>query len=145
MLLRLLLVALPSVARAGDRPVRLHAVDTLVESMLLDHILPRFSLKTQVRVVHVDALRGADRVFGYTGRALFEGAGQVWRMDLRRPGHAGNSRLAGWLQSGIGRRTIASFTPVCETLCSLPEMAETEDPAPVFTGHARRGHAVSRG
>jgi len=147
MLLRFLLVvliSLPLVARAGDRPVRLHAADRLVESGVLDYILPRFSLKTQVRVEQVATAAEADLVLGDTGSALFEGAGQVWRMKRRQTDHAGTERLAKWLQSEIGQRTVTSFAPGGTALFSLPEVAEAETADPAFSGDAEQGHAVSR-
>lgn len=147
MLLRCLLIVLlvmPLGALADERPVRLHAADPLVETGLLDYILPRFSLKTQVRVERVDAAAQADLVMGDTGTALFEGPGQLWRMEMHSKDHPGTERLAKWLRSEIGQRTITSFAPEGTALFSLPKIAEEETAEVAFSGDALRGRAVSR-
>ena len=46
------LAAMP--VRAGDGPVRLYAPPVLVETGVFQYVLPRFSLKTQVRVELVE-------------------------------------------------------------------------------------------
>lgn len=129
-------IYLPPSARAGDGPVRLYVAAPLVQNGPCTHILPLSPLKTQVRKEHLDVLRGADLVPGDTTGEGSKGAGQVWRMCLRRPGHAGTKRLVDRLQSEIGRRTTPSLTP---------EVVEVGAPDPVCAGNARQDHAMSRG
>lgn len=149
MLLRfflIVLISLPFGARANenDRLVRLHADKVLVETGLLGYILPRFSLKTQVRVEQVGDAAQADLLLGDTGHALFEGGGQVWHMEVRRADHPGTERLATWLRSDIGARTITGFAPGGTALFSLPKVAAAQTAEVAVNGDALRGHDVSR-
>lgn len=137
----------PVAAVAQDNLVRLHAPAALVETGLLRHILPRFSLKTQVRVELVGPENGpatADMVLGADGRAVFEGTGQVWHMDLRRPDHPGTARLADWLLSDVGRRTVTGYAPEGVALFTLPKPAAPVVVAAVASGDAAAGLLISR-
>ena len=69
------LVGVITAASGNDRLVRLYADEALVQSGLMKHILPRFSLKTQVRVELVSADVQHDLTLGESGRALFQGVG----------------------------------------------------------------------
>ena len=79
-LMALCLSPLPGAAEDG--PVRLHVPAALAETGLLGHILPRFSLKTRVRVVLVDDPAQAQVLLGDNGRPVFDGPGGAWRMQL---------------------------------------------------------------
>lgn len=137
-------VLLAAVAvQAQDRPVRLHAPPDLVETGLMQHILPRFTLKTRVRVEIVAEPARADLVLGDEGRALFEGAGQVWRMAVRSRDHPGTERFADWLASEVGRNTVASFAPAGEALFA-PRAVSRETAVAAFDGDATLGREVSR-
>lgn len=142
-LISCLLACLTSAAMAQDRPVRLYAPGNLMETGLLKYILPRFSLKTQVRVALVDTPDAADLVLGDTGRALFQGAGQVWHL-ARQGDHAGAERLASWLTGDVGRRTVLAYAPEGDPLFSDPAPVEREAVAVIFEGDAVLGLAVSR-
>jgi hypothetical protein len=137
-------LCLPGLALANDKLVRLHAPEALVQSGLLKYALPRFSLKTQVRTEFAPSPEAADLVFGDRGKALFEGAGQVWHMDIRSPDHPGTARLADWLSSEVGQRTVFAFAPEGAALFAPPSVKKAA-PAPVsFDGDADLGHKVSR-
>ena len=98
-------------ARAEEEAVRLAAPVALTDTGLMKYILPRFTLKTQVRVKIVAEGDRADVALGPgAGRALFIGPAQIWRMEVRRADHAGVQRFADWLTSEIGSRTITGFT-----------------------------------
>lgn len=135
---------LPIAAQANDRLVRLYAPDVLVETGLMKFALPRFSLKTQVRVELIDDPSQADMVLGDTGRALFQGAGQTWHMQLRRKDHPGTKRFAGWLTSDVGQRTIIGFAPDGEALFAPPEEVVQEVVAVEMDGDAVLGREVSQ-
>lgn len=115
----ILLLCWPLSAVADDKLVRLHAPDQLIATGLMRHILPRFSLKTQVRVELVTTVGAAQVVLGQGGQALFQDATTVWYMTNAAPDHPGAARFASWLTGGIGTRTILSFAP---------------DGTPLFTG-----------
>ncbi len=135
---------LPIEAGAEDRIVRLHAAPALAETGLLSYILPRFSLKTQVRVEQVADPAGADIVLGTEGRALFEGAGRVWHMDVVTPGDADAERLADWLRSDVGRRTVLGYAPEGTALFAPPPERAVAVVAVEMTGDAVLGHDVAR-
>jgi hypothetical protein len=141
--LAMILVLTPSAVAAEHRLVRLHAPDRLVETGLLKYALPRFSLKTQVRVELVGP-DTADMVLGSDGRALFQEPSQIWKLDIRSTGHPGTQRLADWLRSDVGQRTIASFAPEGQPLFGPPaEVAEVVADIG-FDADAELGHEVSR-
>ena len=147
MILRIAMIVMlliPGAAWAEDRLVRLHAGSVLVDSGLLKHILPRFSLKTQVRVEILPADDGADIVLGDEGRSLFAGVGQTWKMDVRNAGHPGTDKLAAWLTSDVGQRTVASFAPEGTALFGPPGKEEKVVVALEMDGDAEAGHKVSR-
>ncbi len=141
-MIMVLLVCLPTALWADDRLVRLHASGALVESGVLKYILPRFSLKTQVRVELVEDT-AADLVLGDTGRPVFAGLGQTWAMDIRSPDHPGTKRLADWILSDIGQNTIASFAPDGTAPFGPPGKVERETVEVSFDGDAELGHKVA--
>ncbi|WP_372885365.1 c-type cytochrome [Shimia sp.] len=148
-LLVLLLVPWPVAGHADngadDRLVRLSAPAELVETGLLKHILPRFSLKHQIRVRLVGSGAPADMVLGDSGVALFQGLGRSWRMELTSPEHRGSRKLADWLTSEVGLRTVTGFAPGGAALFTAPEDSGATAVAQEFDGDPARGHAVARG
>ncbi|WP_170331203.1 c-type cytochrome [Ruegeria arenilitoris] len=78
------------------------------DSGLLQHILPRFSLKTGIRVIADDAgvlvLETAP-----PGDPVFARDGVVYH--LRIEDDAKHERFRDWLLSDIGKNTVESFTP----------------------------------
>ena len=144
MIIFCLTVLVPVSATADDRRFRLSAPEALIASGLLDYLLPRFSLKTGVRIDIVTGGDGAAEVaLGTTeGRAVFIGEGATWRMHLRGT-HAGATRFADWLTSEIGQRTLTSYEVEGRAPFSLPEAGEAADVALVFEGNAVQGKALS--
>lgn len=141
--LTLILALWPLVGLANDRLVRLHAPEGLIETGLLKYALPRFSLKTQVRVELV-ARSEAHMVLGDTGRAVFQGPSQLWKLDMLSQDHTGAQRLADWMASDVGQRTIASFAPEGEALFGAPQAEVQEIAAVEMGGDAKLGHKISR-
>ena len=147
MLLRVLifLVALaPGASFAEDKLVRLYAPEALVDTGLLKFILPRFSLKTQVRIELLEDASDADMVLGEDGRAIFQGEGQLWKMSVESADHPGTKRLADWLASEVGQRAIASYAPDGKALFGPPGEVEQEVVEVSLDGNADLGHKVSR-
>lgn len=142
-LMVMVLMLWPALAAADERLVRLHAPEALVETGVLRHILPRFSLKTQVRV-ELAAPEAADMVLGDAGRALFQDGATIWHMDLRSPDHPGTQRLAEWLTSDIGQNTILSYAPGGAPLFQPPVAVAVATVDVDVAGEALRGHDVSR-
>jgi hypothetical protein len=140
----------PRAAHAqDDRPVRLHAPDGLVDSGLMQHILPRFTLKTQVRVDLVADPASADIVLsdtapGDSAQALFSDSSAVWYMALAETGHDGAQRFADWLTSDVGTNTLVSFAPEGKAPFGPPPEEAAQEVAVTYEGDAKLGHAVSR-
>lgn len=132
-------------ARAAE-VLRLGVPERLVETGLLKYVLPRFSLKTGVRIelvadggdAHMDIAADGD------GRAVFTGHGQTWRMRIRDRDHSGAARLADWLISEVGHRTIAAYH-VDGAAPFAPAIATAVEEAPLeFDGDKAQGLALSR-
>ncbi len=140
----LLVLFAPGLALANDKPVRLHAPDALIETGLLKFVLPRFTLKTQVRIEIVPNPDEADLVLGSEGRAVFQGPNQLWKLDTRNEAHSGSKRLSDWLGSDVGQRTIASYAPDGAALFGAPQVEERVVAAVTPSGDAALGHKVSR-
>lgn len=143
-LLFVVLLGLPGWAVADDRSVRLHAPADLAETGLFAHILPRFKLKTQVRVDLVDDPAAAHLTLGDEGRALFDGLGRTWALDVVAEGHTGTERFVDWLRSEVGMRTITGYEPEGVTLFTEPAPREAVAAAVEMSGDAVLGHRVSR-
>lgn len=124
---------------AQDRTFRLSAPAALVDSGLIKHILPRFSLKTQVRIELVETGEGA--AFGDEGVIAFEGLDTVWRFS---PGDDPDAaRFAEWLQSDVGRNTIDGYMVDGVALFSTEIEVEETVVAVTYDGDALRGEQVS--
>ena len=124
-LMILAFVALPFKAMAEERVVLLYAPEALVSTGLLKYALPRFSLKTQVRVTLVDDPAQAQMVLGSEGQALFEGAGQIWHLDVPVDTDW-TGRLADWLSGDVGRNTVLAYAPEGAPLFTLPQAKARE-------------------
>lgn len=131
------------IARADDRLVRLMAPQALLDSGLLKHLLPRFSLKTQVRVVVVGAGEPFEIAFGAEGVPVFVGPSTVWNMHVRSQDHKAVQRFTDWLASEIGQRTITSYAPGGSQMFTLPVATETEEIVLEFEGNPAQGRDLS--
>ncbi|THH34846.1 hypothetical protein E4Z66_17970 [Aliishimia ponticola] len=135
---------LPASLLAQDAAqVRLFAPQVLVETGLLKHILPRFTLKTRVRVVAVAQPDDAHLSIGDLGTPVFEGAGQVWHLEVRAGDHVGADKFARWLRSEIGQRTVQGFAPGGAALFAPPQQVAVREEAATVDGDAALGHRVS--
>ncbi len=138
------LCLLPAASLADDRQVALYAAPELVETGLFKHILPRFALKTQVRVTLVPDPAAAQITLGSEGRPLFNGLDQTWNLDVLDTGHKGTDRFADWLRSDVGRRTVTGFAPEGVALFAPPADAGQVVAEITYDGDAKAGHKVSR-
>jgi hypothetical protein len=136
---------LPVSALADDRLVRVAVPEVLLDSGLMKHILPRFSLKTQIKVHPVEAGdTSAEMSFGTQGRPVFEGAGQVWNIAVAAPDHPGTKRFVDWLFSDVGRNTVTSFAPHGTVLFTLPAAGVAEVQVLEYDGDRALGLQVSQ-
>ncbi len=94
--------------RAEEAPLRLAAPAEMIETGVFDYILPRFRLKTQVRIElaeegDLELLTGGDT-------AVFKWQGETWRLSERNASQA-SRKFVDWLASDIGQNTLAAFQP----------------------------------
>ncbi|WP_306112653.1 MULTISPECIES: hypothetical protein [unclassified Roseovarius] len=136
------LASVPHLVAAGERDFRLSAPETLIESGLLKHLLPRFSLKTQIRVELVDGAAEVTLAPDGDGVAVFTGAGATWHMTVAAD-HPGAARFADWLTSEVGHRTLTSFEVDGAQPFTLPEVAEAVATVETYDGDAAEGLKLS--
>ena len=129
---------------ADDRQVRLAVPVEIVDSGLVKYMLPRFSLKTQIKVKVVGAGAQADVRFGKQGVPVFDGVGAIWRADLLAPDHSGSKRFLAWITSEIGQRTITSFAVDGTHPFTLPQPETVETVVVEMDGDAAAGQNISR-
>ncbi len=118
----------------------LAAPDTVAKSGLLKHILPRFSLKTSVRVVPD---LGATMVLATSppGEPVFQGDGVTYYLRIAETKR--QQRFRDWMISDVGKNTIDSFKPDGVQPFSARFEVTIESAAPVFEGDAARGADLS--
>jgi hypothetical protein len=118
--------------------LRLSAPQNLVDSGLLQYVLPRFSLKTGVRVEVVPEDAQADLMLTSqdAGKAVFKGPNTMWSLMVLTDSE-GASRLEAWLGGDIGKRTITSFQVDGSAPFSLPETQKDKVVAVSFDGELR--------
>ncbi|WP_171212969.1 cytochrome c [Ruegeria sp. HKCCA5839] len=103
--LSLTLTASPSL---GQQALGLVAPEAVANSGLLQHILPRFSLKTGIRVI-ADEAGEMSLSAGPEGEPVFARDGVVFYLSITEDSR--QERFRDWLRSDIGKRTVESFTP----------------------------------
>lgn len=130
--------------QAEEKAFTLSASPQLAENGFLGYVLPRFSLKTGVRITVV-APPGADA-------ALTRDAGQVAFAALSDGALFGYDvatadpdaqRFGAWLRSETGQRTIASFAPDGDPVYGPPPEVVEEEVAMVFDGDIDLGGKLS--
>lgn len=130
--------------RAQSRTFRLSAPDTLVASGFLKHLLPRFSLKTQVRIELVGAGE-ADARLSSEGRGtpVFEGLDATWVLITLTPGNEHVGRFKDWITSEVGRKTIGGFKPDGKALFTAAAAREEADEQVVLSGNVVEGEQLA--
>lgn len=104
----ILSLAFASTAMAQAKSFSLAADAELVENGALKYLLPRFSLKTGVKVEIVEGDGDARLAAGADGRGVFQSAeGKVFRLSVAGgEAKALVDRFRDWLTSDIGQRAI---------------------------------------
>lgn len=121
--------------------LRLAVPEPLVTSGFAKYVVPRFSLKTGVRIDIVEESADAEMRFGNEEPAVFEGMEARW--SLTHDGDERAVRFSDWLQSDVGKRTIESFTgPAGETFAIAAKQARVVQ-ATVYDGDAALGEKLS--
>lgn len=139
-----LMVTAPRMAKAQD--ITLAVPQALQDSGLLEYVLPRFSLKTGVRIAVVENAESADLSFSEdsgAGRAVFTGPQATWHIVISARDNENARRLADWLTSDIGKRTVAAYTVDGAAPFGAAKQAKAEVAAVTFDGDAARGEILS--
>lgn len=135
----IVLAAGPAPAQQAD--IRIAVPSELMESGLMQYILPRFSLKTAIRVE--PGKSGAMQIATEPpGMPVFSRGDTVYFLRAGQGDKA--ARFRDWLTGEIGRRTVEAFAPDGEPhyVAVTPDRADT--PAPSFDGDPARGLALAR-
>lgn len=124
---------------AQDKAFTLDAPDTLVETGFLKHLLPRFSLKTGVRITLSDG--DGEAAFGTEGTPVFRRDDTVWAFNA--PAGADTDAFLNWLQSDVGKRTIEAFSPDGTPMFSADVAVKKVVKTVALTGDKAVGEKVS--
>lgn len=126
-------------AIAQDKAFTLDAPAALADTGFLKHLLPRFSLKTGIRITLTD--EGAEAAFGTEGTPVFRQGDTIWAFKAT-PGQDTDA-FANWLQSDVGKRTIEAFSPDGEPMFSADVAVKKVVQAVALTGDKAIGEKVS--
>jgi len=126
-------------ALAQDKAFRLNAPDALVDTGFLKHLLPRFSLKTGIRVMITPD--NAQAELGPQGVPVFSQEGQIWALSKTNGPYT--DAFKKWLLSDIGKRTIEAFSPDGVAMFSADVTVKKQVQAIVVTGNVAEGEQVS--
>ncbi|WP_299866394.1 hypothetical protein [uncultured Roseobacter sp.] len=132
-------VLLPTTLGAED--LRLAVPEALEATGLAQYLVPRFSLKTSVRIARVGPDAEAEMRFTRGGTAVFEGPQQRW--GLEHDGDPRAVRFLDWLKSDVGKRTIESFKAEDGTTYSAALTQAKVEVEVSFDGDRRKGEALS--
>ncbi|WP_425092993.1 hypothetical protein [Tropicimonas sp. S265A] len=115
---------------AEDKAFTLQVAPDLMESGLVNYIVPRFSMKTGIRVTvePLDAAPGSAAQFGPdVGAPVIARAGTDYGIAVPE-NDAGAVRFEAWLRGEVGQRTMAAFAP--ETGASFEPVTDRPEPEP---------------
>lgn len=126
---------------SAQEGLRLAVPNALEQSGFAQFVVPRFGLKTGVRISRVEEGAEAEMRFADGGDVLFEGAGGQW--SLAHDGSAGAERFSDWLRSDIGRRTIESFVAPDGSTFSTEVKVAVAAPVSSYDGDANEGEKLS--
>jgi len=136
---------LPVAAAPQETGFGLSGPAALHETGFLRFLLPRFSLKTGIRIAlqanNPEAIISTD-----SGVPLMNGMGQVFYLQTTEtdtPRGRKARRFAAWLDSDTGRRTVAQFTIDGAQIFAPIETLQVADTATIFDGNAARGEQFS--
>ena len=137
--LALVLALMPHAVAAQDKAFSLAAPDALVETGFFKYLLPRFSLKTGVRITLVEAQ--ADATVGPVGTPVFAQGDTIWHLD--KTDGADTDAFLDWLLSDVGKRTIDAFAPDGTALFSADVQTVAPIRTTILSGDAALGEGVS--
>ncbi len=130
------LIATPVVAQ--DKAFALQIPDALIQTGFIKHLLPRFSLKTGIRIT--PTANAGDAAFGAQGTPVFRQGDVLWHLAKTDGPHT--DAFEAWLLSDIGKRTIEAFAPNGAAMFSADINVKAKVQVAVITGDAVLGEKV---
>jgi hypothetical protein len=130
------LIATPVVAQ--DKAFALQIPDALIQTGFIKHLLPRFSLKTGIRIT--PTANAGDAAFGAQGTPVFRQGDVLWHLAKTDGPHI--DAFEAWLLSDIGKRTIEAFAPNGAAMFSADINVKAKVQVAVITGDAVLGEKV---
>ncbi|WP_243721869.1 c-type cytochrome [Meridianimarinicoccus aquatilis] len=128
-------------ASAQDNTVTLAVPESVANAGLWTYVLPRFTLKTRVRVT-LDPSGALALDEAADGPAALVAGDTVLR--LSEPGSEAATRFADWLTSDVGRNTIDSYAEAAgEPAFAAPDAAAIQRKAVAYEGDAVAGEDLS--
>ena len=123
----LILYILPIRGDAQERTIRLVVPEVLEATGFPRYFLPRFSLKTAIRIEWVGENDWPDLVLNAdeNGAAVFQGPNALWHLQIVKD-TSEVQRFVAWLGSDVGTRTIIGFQPDGVALFVLPPAEDPE-------------------
>ncbi|PUB11516.1 hypothetical protein [Yoonia sediminilitoris] len=122
-----------------EKSFTLNAPDVLADTGFLQHLLPRFSLKTSIRITRTtDA---ADATFGPEGTPVFKQGDVLWHLNKTDGPYT--DAFEEWLLSDVGKRTIEAFVPEDSAAFSADVAVQVVAAAPQFVGDTAMGEDLS--
>ncbi|WP_108813453.1 hypothetical protein [Loktanella sp. Alg231-35] len=128
-----------SSAMAQDKSFTLQSPSALTDTGLLNHILPRFSLKTGIRITLSEDEGIA--AFGPDGDPVFRQGDTIWH--FRNSENDNTQAFYDWLTSDVGKRTVEGFTPDEGVPFSADVSVQVAAVVVALTGDAVLGEDVS--
>ncbi len=133
-------ISLAAPALGQDKTFTLQAPAPLTETGFTKHLLPRFSLKTGIRITVTPD--GGDAVFGTEGRPVFRQGDTIWHLS-KTDGDADVDAFEDWLVSDVGKRTIEAFAADGIAEFSADVSVRVAQASVALTGDAALGEKVS--
>jgi mono/diheme cytochrome c family protein len=143
-IISLILYILPIRGDAQERTIRLVVPDVLEVTGFPRYFLPRFSLKTAIRIEWVGENDWPDLVLNAdeNGAAVFQGPNALWHLQIVED-TPDVQRFAAWLASDVGTRTITGFQPGGVAMFARPLTEEPELVVNEVKGDAVLGEKLS--
>ncbi len=134
-----ILAVFAGAAGAQEKSFDLHAPDALTQTGILKHLLPRFSLKTGIRITVTEGATQAR--FGADGVPVFSRGDEVWHFSKTDGPHT--DAFLDWLLSDVGKGTIEQFRPAEGAVFSADVTAQVQATVASLSGDAKLGEKLS--
>ena len=131
------LMAVP--AWGQEKSFALEVPQGLLDTGFMKHLLPRFSLKTGVRIT--PGTDPGDAVFGDSGTPVFRQGDVIWHFAKTDGPHT--ETFEKWLLSDVGKRTIEAFAPEGTALFSADVSVQVVVETAALEGDAVLGEKVA--